>query len=70
MDSEDVWERIDSELKKLQDYRVSRTKIHKDDEILLSWNTWVLITPTMVGHALEESLVAVIRKHFYRISHN
>ena len=60
MDSEDGWERIDSELKKLQDYRVSRTKIHKDDEILLSWNTWVL----------EESLVAVIRKHLYRISHN
>ena len=70
MDSEDGWERIDSELKKLQDYRVSRTKIHKDDEILLSWTTWVLITPTMVGHALEESLVAVIRKHLYRISHN
>ena len=41
--TEDGWERNDPRLKKLYDYRLSRTHLHKDDKILLSWNGWVMI---------------------------
>ena len=36
--SEYGWECNDPRLKKLYDYRLSRTHLHKDDKILLSWN--------------------------------
>ena len=36
--SENGWEMDDPRLGKLYNYRLSRTQLHKDDKILLSWN--------------------------------
>lgn len=51
--SEDGWERNDSRLKKLYDYRLSRTHLHKDDKILLSWNGWAMISLAQAGLVLD-----------------
>ena len=63
--SEDGWERNDPRLKKLYDYRLSRTHLHKDDKILLSWNGWVMISLAQAGLVLDEPdyLNAAIRIH-------
>ena len=52
--SEDGWERNDPRLKKLYDYRFSRTHLHKDDKILLSWNGWAMIALAQAGLVLDE----------------
>ena len=52
--SEDGWDMDDSRLEKLYDYRLNRTKLHKDDKILLSWNAWAMIALAKAGQALEE----------------
>ncbi len=59
------WERDDPRLKKLYDYRLKRTKLHKDDKILLSWNTWAMIGLAQAGQALNEQqyLDAAVRIH-------
>lgn len=63
--TEDGWERNDPRLKKLYDYRLSRTHLHKDDKILLSWNGWVMIGLAQAGLVLDELdyLNAAIRIH-------
>ena len=63
--SEDGWDREDLRLKKLYDYRLSRTKLQKDDKILLSWNAWTMIALAKAGQALEEPsyLDTAIRIH-------
>ena len=48
------WERNDERLKKLYEYRLKRTKLHKDDKILLSWSAWAAIGLARAGQALEE----------------
>lgn len=55
----------DPRLDKLYDYRLNRTKLHKDDKILLSWNAWAMIALAKAGQALEEPsyLDAAIRIH-------
>ena len=57
------WDRNDERLKILYEYRLKRTKLHKDDKILLSWNAWTMIALTQAGLALEETsyLDAAIR---------
>lgn len=59
------WDRDDPRLKKLYDYRLNRTKLHKDDKILLSWNAWAMIALAQAGQVLEEPsyLDAAIRIH-------
>ena len=52
--SDNVWDRGDSRLEKLYDFRLNRTKLHKDDKILLSWNAWAMIALAKAGQVLEE----------------
>lgn len=50
----DGWQRNDPRLRKLYDYRLNRTKLHKDDKILLSWNAWAMIGLAQAGLVLDE----------------
>ena len=63
--SENGWDMNDPRLEKLYDYRMNRTKLHKDDKILLSWNAWAMIALAKAGQALEEPSYqeAAIRIH-------
>lgn len=63
--SEDGCDMEDPRLNKLYEYRLNRTKLHKDDKILLFWNAWVMIALAKVGQVLEEPsyLDAAIRIH-------
>lgn len=40
--------------KKLYDYRLKRTKLHKDDKVLLSWNGWAMIALVRAGEIMDE----------------
>lgn len=61
----DGWQRNDARLKKLYEYRLNRTTLHKDDKILLSWNAWAMIALAQAGLVLDERsyLDAAIRIH-------
>ena len=65
--SEDGWDMDDPRLEKLYEYRINRTKLHKDDKILLSWNAWAMIALAKAGQVLEESsyLDAAVRIHVF-----
>lgn len=52
--TKDAWDRADLRLQKLYDYRLQRTQLHKDDKILLSWNSWTIIALAKAGQALCE----------------
>lgn len=52
--TENGWEQEDARLKKLYEYRLTRTKLHKDDKILLSWNAWMIMALARAGQVLEE----------------
>ena len=52
--SENGWEINDPRLEMLYDFRLNRTKLHKDDKILLSWNAWAIIALAKAGQVLEE----------------
>ena len=52
--TEAPWNRDDSRLKKLYAYRLERTKLHKDDKILLSWNAWTILALARAGQAFAE----------------
>lgn len=62
---EDGWRQDDPRLKKLYAYRLARTKLHKDDKILLSWSAWAAIGLARAGQVLGEQsyLDAAIRIH-------
>lgn len=51
---ENGWEINEPRLEKLFHYRLNRTKLHKDDKILLSWNAWAMIALAKAGQVLEE----------------
>lgn len=63
--SENGWDISDPRLETLYEYRIKRTKLHKDDKILLFWNAWAMIAFAKAGQALEEQsyLDAAIRIH-------
>lgn len=63
--SEGGWDMNNPRLDKLYDYRLNRTKLHKDDKILLSWNAWAMNALAKAGLVLEEPsyLDAAIRIH-------
>lgn len=65
--SEDGWNMDDPRLNKLYEYRLNRTKLHKDDKILLSWNAWAIIALAKAGQVLEEPsyLDAAVRIHVF-----
>lgn len=44
----------DERLQKLRAYRLSRTKLHKDDKALLSWNAWAILALARAGRALAD----------------
>lgn len=64
---ENGWEINDPRLEKLYQYRLNRTKLHKDDKILLSWNAWAMIALANAGQILEEPsyLDAAVRIHAF-----
>lgn len=41
-------------LKALYEYRLRRTKLHKDDKILLAWNAWTILAFAQAGAVLKE----------------
>ena len=49
-----AWDRDDARLAKLYAYRLERTKLHKDDMILLSWNAWTMLALAKAGQVLGE----------------
>ena len=51
------WTSDDARIKKLYQYRKSRTSLHTDDKILLSWNAWAIIALAQSGHP-EEAIKA------------
>ena len=59
------WGREDPRFRKLYDYRLKRTRLHKDDKVLLSWNGWAMIGLAQAGFVLgeQEYLNAAIRIH-------
>lgn len=63
--TEKGFEMNDVRLKKLYDYRLSRTKLHTDDKMLLSWNAWMIIALARAGQALGEEryLQAAVTAH-------
>lgn len=65
--SEDGWDRDDPRSEKLYDFRRNRTKLHKDDKILLSWNAWAIIALAKAGQVLTEPsyLDTAIRIHAF-----
>ena len=44
----------DPSLKRLYDYRRSRTSLHRDDKILLAWNGWAMAALARAGRVLRE----------------
>lgn len=43
------------ELQCLREYRRKRTRLHKDDKVLLSWNSWAIAALAKAGKILGES---------------
>ncbi|MCI8795933.1 MAG: thioredoxin domain-containing protein [Dorea sp.] len=48
------WESGGQAEKKLYEYRLKRTSLHKDDKILLSWNAWTILALARAGAVLRE----------------
>ena len=68
--TESGWSREDPRLKKLYEYRLSRTALHKDDKILLSWNAWMILALARAWQILgdDRCLNAAVKAHqFIRI---
>ena len=53
--TETPWHPGDPRMKKLREHRRSRTKLHLDNKILLSWNAWMIIAMIRAGNALNNS---------------
>lgn len=53
----DPWPSDDARIVKLYQYRRSRTRLHTDDKILLSWNAWTIISFAQGGYP-EEAIKA------------
>ena len=46
--------RENEECRKLYQYRLDRARLHKDDKILVSWNSWMICACAMAGAVLGE----------------
>ena len=49
------WNNDDPRLLKLMEYRRTRTKLHLDNKVLLSWNAWTIIALAESGNILNNS---------------
>lgn len=52
---EKAWDRNDARLEKLREYRKTRTTLHRDDKILLSWNAWMITALAYAGAVMPET---------------
>lgn len=50
----EAWRYDDPRMKKLYEYRKKRVFLHKDDKILLSWNSWTIIAMARAGQILGD----------------
>ena len=48
------WPLDDERLRKLYAYRLRRATLHKDDKVLLSWNSWAIMALAQAGRVLDE----------------
>lgn len=48
------WQEDTSQLVRLYEYRKTRTRLHRDDKILLSWNSWAIVALARAGLILED----------------
>lgn len=48
------WPVDDVRLKQLYTYRQQRVALHKDDKVLLAWNSWAIIALARAGQILED----------------
>ena len=53
--SDKPWDADDPRLKRLREYRKTRTRLHHDNKILLSWNAWMIIALSKAGLILDNS---------------
>ncbi len=53
--SDNPWGADDPRLKRLCEYRKTRTHLHLDNKILLSWNAWAIIAMSRAGLILNDS---------------
>lgn len=53
--SEFPWPADDIRLKKLYDYRLSRTLLHRDGKVILSWNSWMIIALAKAAQILDDN---------------
>lgn len=60
-----VYENTKNQLKKLYDYRINRTKLHKDDKVLTSWNSLMILALSKAYRVTgdEDYLEAAQRAH-------
>ena len=49
------WDAGDPRLLRLLEYRKSRTRLHLDDKILLSWNAWAIMALAVAGGILHDN---------------
>lgn len=53
--SEAPWPADDVRLNKIYDYRRNRTQLHRDDKVILSWNSWMMIAMAKAAQILGDS---------------
>lgn len=61
------WKAGDTRLQKLYEYRRIRTKLHRDEKILLSWNAWAIIALLWTGQLLgdEKYMDAAVKAEWF-----
>lgn len=60
---EEAWAAEDSRLKRLARYRRERTRLNRDDKVLLSWNAWTILALTRARTLDGPYLEAATRAH-------
>ena len=65
--SDPCWNSDDPRLLKLYEYRKSRTQLHLDNKVLLSWNAWTILAFAVAGSVLDENryLSAAVRAYTF-----
>ncbi len=52
---EEPWPSDDLRLKKIYDYRRKRTSLHRDDKVILSWNSWMITAMSKAAQILGDA---------------
>lgn len=61
-----AWPADDIRLKKLYDYRKNRTALHRDDKVILSWNSWMIIAMAKAAQILDDARFQNAAEETYR----